>query len=64
VDHRGRRGTIAAALFVLGLWIVTLGFQQSSFAVSLALVLLMLPVVARRRDRAGAGARIVAHRRR
>ena len=36
-----------AALFVFSLWIVTLGFQQSSFAVSLALVLLMLPVVVR-----------------
>ncbi|WP_407685028.1 phosphate ABC transporter permease PstA [Mycobacterium sp. HUMS_1102779] len=39
--------SIVAALFVFSLWIVTLGFQQSSFAVSLALVLLMLPVVVR-----------------
>ncbi|CLX86352.1 phosphate ABC transporter permease subunit PstC [Mycobacterium tuberculosis] len=35
------------ALFVFSLWIATLGFQQSAFAVALALVLLMLPVVVR-----------------
>ncbi len=39
--------SIVAALFIFSLWIVTLGFQQSSLAVSLALVLLMLPVVVR-----------------
>ena len=39
--------SIVAALFVFSLWISTLRFQQSSFAVSLALVLLMLPVVVR-----------------
>jgi phosphate transport system permease protein len=39
--------SIVAALFVFALWIATLGFQQSAFAVSLALVLLMLPVVVR-----------------
>lgn len=39
--------SIVAALFVFSLWIATLGFQQSSFAVSLSLVLLMLPVVVR-----------------
>jgi phosphate transport system permease protein len=39
--------SIVAALFVFSLWIATLGFPQSSFAVSLALVLLMLPVVVR-----------------
>jgi phosphate transport system permease protein len=39
--------SIVAALFIFSLWIVTLGFEQSSFAVSLALVLLMLPVVVR-----------------
>jgi phosphate transport system permease protein len=39
--------SIVAALFIFSLWIVTVGFQQSSFAVSLALVLLMLPVVVR-----------------
>ena len=36
-----------AALFIFSLWIATLGFQQCAFAVSLALVLLMLPVVVR-----------------
>ncbi len=39
--------SIVAALFIFSLWIATLGFDQSSFAVSLALVLLMLPVVVR-----------------
>ncbi len=39
--------SIVAALFIFSLWIAELGFQQSSFAVSLALVLLMLPVVVR-----------------
>jgi phosphate transport system permease protein len=39
--------SIVAALFIFSLWIATLGFEQSSFAVSLALVLLMLPVVVR-----------------
>jgi phosphate transport system permease protein len=39
--------SIVAALFVFSLWIATLGFQQSSLAVSFALVLLMLPVVVR-----------------
>jgi phosphate transport system permease protein len=39
--------SIVAALFIFALWISTLGFQQSAFAVSLALVLLMLPVVVR-----------------
>lgn len=39
--------SIVAALFIFSLWIASLGFQQSSFAVSLALVLLMLPVVVR-----------------
>jgi len=39
--------SIVAALFIFSLWIATLGFQQSSLAVSLALVLLMLPVVVR-----------------
>lgn len=36
-----------AALFIFALWIATLGFPQSALAVSLALVLLMLPVVVR-----------------
>ncbi len=39
--------SIVAALFVFSLWIATLKFEQSAFAVSLALVLLMLPVVVR-----------------
>ncbi len=39
--------SIVAALFIFSLWIATLGFQQSAFAVSLALVLLMVPIVVR-----------------
>jgi phosphate transport system permease protein len=39
--------SIVTALFVFSLWIATLGFEQSAFAVSLSLVLLMLPVVIR-----------------
>jgi phosphate transport system permease protein len=39
--------SIVAALFVFALWIATMGFPQSAVAVSLALVLLMLPVVVR-----------------
>jgi phosphate transport system permease protein len=39
--------SIVAALFVFSLWISVLGFPQSAFAVSLALVLLMMPVVVR-----------------
>lgn len=39
--------SIVAALFIFTLWIATLGFPQSALAVSLALVLLMLPVVVR-----------------
>ncbi|MEO3758164.1 phosphate ABC transporter permease PstA [Mycobacterium sp. B14F4] len=39
--------SIVAALFVFALWIATMGFPQSAFAVALALVLLMLPVVVR-----------------
>ncbi|MET8653003.1 MULTISPECIES: phosphate ABC transporter permease PstA [Nocardia] len=39
--------SIVAALFIFALWIATLGAPQSAFAVSLALVLLMLPVVVR-----------------
>ena len=39
--------SIVTALFVFTLWIATLGFPQSAVAVSLALVLLMLPVVVR-----------------
>lgn len=39
--------SIVAALFVFALWITTLGLPQSAFAVSIALGLLMLPVVIR-----------------
>ncbi len=39
--------SIVAALFIFSLWITTLGFEQSAFAVALSLVLLMLPVVVR-----------------
>lgn len=39
--------SIVAALFIFALWIATMGFEQSALAVSLALVLLMLPVVVR-----------------
>jgi len=39
--------SIVAALFVYAVWIAILGFDRSAFAVSLALVLLMVPVVVR-----------------
>lgn len=39
--------SIVAALFVYALWVATLGYQRSGFAVSLALVLLMIPVIVR-----------------
>ncbi|WP_438353990.1 phosphate ABC transporter permease PstA [Microbacterium sp. CJ88] len=39
--------SIVAALFVFALWITTFGLPQSAFAVSIALGLLMLPVVIR-----------------
>ncbi|HEY8372494.1 MAG TPA: phosphate ABC transporter permease PstA [Pseudonocardiaceae bacterium] len=39
--------SIVAGLFVYVLWITIFGFSRSGFAVSLALVLLMLPVVIR-----------------
>jgi phosphate transport system permease protein len=39
--------SIVAALFIFSIWIATFGFEQSAVAVSLALVLLMLPVVVR-----------------
>ena len=39
--------SIVAALFIYALWIATLGFPRSGFAVSLALVLLMIPVIVR-----------------
>ncbi|WP_312800729.1 phosphate ABC transporter permease PstA [Corynebacterium variabile] len=39
--------SIVAALFVYALWIALFGFSRSGFAVSLALVLLMVPVIVR-----------------
>ncbi|WP_086841795.1 phosphate ABC transporter permease PstA [Amycolatopsis kentuckyensis] len=39
--------SIVAALFIYALWITTFGLPRSGFAVSLALVLLMIPVVVR-----------------
>ncbi|MFD2468369.1 phosphate ABC transporter permease PstA [Amycolatopsis silviterrae] len=39
--------SIVAALFIYALWVTTLGLPRSGFAVSLALVLLMIPVVVR-----------------
>ena len=42
--------SIVAALFIYALWVATLGFERSGFAVSLALVLLMIPVIVHRPD--------------
>ncbi|KSZ58428.1 MULTISPECIES: phosphate ABC transporter permease PstA [Rhodococcus] len=39
--------SIVAALFIYALWVSTFGMPKSGFAVSLALVLLMVPVVVR-----------------
>ncbi|MEL4211171.1 phosphate ABC transporter permease PstA [Corynebacterium bovis] len=39
--------SIVAALFIYALWITLFGFSRSGFAVSLALVLLMIPVIVR-----------------
>jgi phosphate transport system permease protein len=39
--------SIVAALFIYALFVATLGFPRSQFAASLALVLLMLPVIVR-----------------
>lgn len=39
--------SIVAALFIYALWVGTLGFHRSGFAVSLSLVLLMVPVIVR-----------------
>ncbi|WP_326567008.1 phosphate ABC transporter permease PstA [Amycolatopsis rhabdoformis] len=39
--------SIVAALFIYALWITTFGLPRSGFAVSLALVLLMIPVIVR-----------------
>lgn len=47
VDILSGLPSIVAALFIFALWITVFGFAQSAFAVSLALVLLMLPIVIR-----------------
>jgi phosphate transport system permease protein len=47
VDILSGLPSIVAALFIYAFWITTLGFSRSGFAVSLALVLLMVPVVVR-----------------
>lgn len=39
--------SIVATLFIYGIWITTMGLPQSALAVSLALILLMIPVVVR-----------------
>ncbi len=39
--------SIVAALFIYAVWVTTFGFQRVGFAVALALVLLMVPVVVR-----------------
>ena len=39
--------SIVAGLFVYALWVTTFGFQRVGFAVCLALVLLMVPIVVR-----------------
>ncbi len=39
--------SIIVALFIYAVWVATLGFSRSGFAVSLALVLLMIPVIVR-----------------
>ena len=39
--------SIVAALFIFAVWITTLGFEKSAFAVGLSLILLMLPLVIR-----------------
>ncbi|MDH6579932.1 phosphate ABC transporter permease PstA [Kitasatospora sp. MAP5-34] len=39
--------SIVAGLFILGVWILTLGNQKSGFAASLALTVMMMPIVTR-----------------
>lgn len=39
--------SIVAALFIYALWISTLGFNRSGFAVTLSLILMMIPIVVR-----------------
>ncbi|PKW13177.1 phosphate ABC transporter permease PstA [Saccharopolyspora spinosa] len=47
VDILSGLPSIVAGLFIYALWITTFGFSRSGFAVALALMLLMLPVVVR-----------------
>ncbi|QGK71744.1 phosphate ABC transporter permease PstA [Allosaccharopolyspora coralli] len=47
VDILSGLPSIVAGLFIYALWITTFGLDRSGFAVALALVLLMLPVVVR-----------------
>ncbi|KEI44661.1 phosphate ABC transporter permease PstA [Saccharopolyspora rectivirgula] len=47
VDILSGLPSIVAGLFIYALWITTLGFTRSGFAVTLALLLLMLPMVVR-----------------
>ncbi|NYH78825.1 phosphate transport system permease protein [Actinopolyspora biskrensis] len=47
VDILSGLPSIVAGLFIYALWITTFGLDRSGFAVSLSLVLLMLPVVVR-----------------
>ncbi|MEW1957816.1 phosphate ABC transporter permease PstA [Kineococcus sp. NPDC059986] len=47
VDILSGLPSIVAALFIYAFWVTTLGFSRSGFAVSLSLVLLMVPVVVR-----------------
>lgn len=39
--------SIVASLFIYSMWVVMFGMNRSGFAVALALVLLMLPIVVR-----------------
>jgi phosphate transport system permease protein len=47
VDILSGMPSIVVALFIYTLWVSTLGLRRSGFAVSLALVLLMIPVIVR-----------------
>ncbi len=47
VDVLSGLPSIVAGLFIYALWITTLGFERSGFAVAMSLMLLMLPIVVR-----------------
>lgn len=47
VDAMAGVPSIVAALFIYAVWVMALGLPRSQFAVSLALLILMLPVIAR-----------------